>query len=38
MTSKRNLAAVFGGIAAVLLFYLVNPWVPRAEEHRPTRP
>jgi thiosulfate dehydrogenase [quinone] large subunit len=26
MTSKRNLAAVFGGIAAVLLFYLVNPW------------
>ncbi len=27
MTSKRNLAAVFGGIAAVLLFYLVNPWV-----------
>jgi thiosulfate dehydrogenase [quinone] large subunit len=27
MTSKRNLAAIFGGIAAVLLFYLVNPWV-----------
>ncbi len=27
MTSKRNLAAILGGIAAVLLFYLVNPWV-----------
>ena len=27
MTSTRNIAAVFGGIAAVLLFYLVNPWV-----------
>ncbi len=27
MTSKRNLAAILGGVAAVLLFYLVNPWV-----------
>src|SRR5258708_3511767 len=27
MTTKRNLAATLGGIAAVLLFYLVNPWV-----------
>lgn len=27
MTSKRNLAAILAGIAAVLLFYLVNPWV-----------
>ncbi|MEO8570368.1 MAG: DoxX family protein [Chloroflexota bacterium] len=27
MTSKRNLAAIVGGVAAVMLFYLVNPWV-----------
>jgi thiosulfate dehydrogenase (quinone) large subunit len=27
MTSKRSLAGLLGGIAAVLLFYLVNPWV-----------
>lgn len=27
MTSKRNLALILAGIAAVLLFYLVNPWV-----------
>src|SRR6476469_776593 len=27
MTTKRNLAAILGGIAAALLFYLVNPWV-----------
>jgi thiosulfate dehydrogenase [quinone] large subunit len=27
MISKRNLAAVFGGIAAVALFLIVNPWV-----------
>ncbi len=27
MTSKRNLAALFGAIAALTLFYLVNPWV-----------
>lgn len=27
MTSKRSLAAILGGITAVLLFYLVNPWV-----------
>jgi thiosulfate dehydrogenase [quinone] large subunit len=26
MITKRNLAAILGGIAAVLLFYLVNPW------------
>jgi thiosulfate dehydrogenase [quinone] large subunit len=26
MTSKRNLAAVLGGIAAVALFLIVNPW------------
>ena len=27
MASNRSLAAAVGGIAAVLLFYLVNPWV-----------
>lgn len=27
MTSKRNLAAILGAIAVILLFYLVNPWV-----------
>jgi len=27
MTSKRNIAGVVGAIAALLLFYLVNPWV-----------
>lgn len=27
MSSKRNLAVVLGVVAAVLLFYLVNPWV-----------
>jgi thiosulfate dehydrogenase (quinone) large subunit len=27
MTSKRNLAAILGAIAAITLFYLVNPWV-----------
>jgi thiosulfate dehydrogenase [quinone] large subunit len=27
MTSKRNLAGFFGAVAALLLFYLVNPWV-----------
>ena len=27
MTSTRNVAAVLGAIAALLLFYLVNPWV-----------
>ena len=27
MASNRNVAGVVGGIAAVLLFYLVNPWV-----------
>ncbi len=27
MASNRNMAGVAGGIAAVLLFYLVNPWV-----------
>lgn len=27
MASTRNLATVVGGIAAILLFYLVNPWV-----------
>ena len=27
MTTKRSLAAILGGIAAVLLFYLVNPWI-----------
>jgi thiosulfate dehydrogenase [quinone] large subunit len=27
MTSTRNIAAVFGAIAAVLLLYLINPWV-----------
>ena len=26
MTSKRNLAAILGGIAAVALFMIVNPW------------
>lgn len=26
MISKRNLGAILGGIAAVTLFYLVNPW------------
>jgi thiosulfate dehydrogenase [quinone] large subunit len=26
MITKRNLAAILGGIAAVMLFYLVNPW------------
>jgi thiosulfate dehydrogenase [quinone] large subunit len=26
MTSKRNLAVILGGVAAVMLFYLVNPW------------
>ena len=26
MTSKRNIAAVLGGIAAVALFLIVNPW------------
>jgi thiosulfate dehydrogenase [quinone] large subunit len=32
MSSKRNLAAVLGGIAAVALFYLVNPWVSPAAD------
>ena len=27
MTTKRSLAAILGGIAALLLFYLVNPWI-----------
>lgn len=27
MTNRRNLAAIVGGVAAVMLFYLVNPWV-----------
>ena len=27
MAGNRNIAGVVGGIAAVLLFYLVNPWV-----------
>jgi thiosulfate dehydrogenase [quinone] large subunit len=27
MASSRSIAGVVGGIAAVLLFYLVNPWV-----------
>jgi thiosulfate dehydrogenase [quinone] large subunit len=27
VTNKRNLAAILGGVAAVLLLYLVNPWV-----------
>ncbi len=27
MTTKRNLAALLGGIAAVALFLIVNPWV-----------
>ena len=27
MTSKRSLAGVLGAISAILLFYLVNPWV-----------
>jgi thiosulfate dehydrogenase [quinone] large subunit len=31
MTSTRNLAKVVGAIAAVLLFYLVNPWVAPAD-------
>ena len=26
MTSKRNIAAILGGIAAVALFLIVNPW------------
>ena len=26
MISKRNLAAVLGGVAAVALFFIVNPW------------
>jgi thiosulfate dehydrogenase [quinone] large subunit len=26
MITKRNLAAILGGVAAVALFYLVNPW------------
>jgi thiosulfate dehydrogenase [quinone] large subunit len=26
MITKRNIAAILGGIAAVALFYLVNPW------------
>ena len=26
MTSKRNLAAILGGVAAVALFLIVNPW------------
>jgi thiosulfate dehydrogenase (quinone) large subunit len=30
--TKRNLAAIFGGIAAIALFFLVNPWVaPEAD-------
>jgi thiosulfate dehydrogenase (quinone) large subunit len=27
MSNRRNLAAIFGAIAAITLFYLVNPWV-----------
>ena len=27
MTSKRNIAAILGGVAAVALFLIVNPWV-----------
>ncbi len=27
MASKRNIAAILGGIAAVTLFLLVNPWI-----------
>ena len=26
MTSRRNIAAILGGIAAVALFFIVNPW------------
>ena len=26
MTSKRNIAAILGGVAAVALFLIVNPW------------
>jgi thiosulfate dehydrogenase (quinone) large subunit len=32
MTSKRNLAAILGGIAAIALFFIVNPWAtPEAD-------
>ena len=27
MTNKRNIAAILGGVAAVALFLIVNPWV-----------
>ena len=27
MTDKRSIAGVLGGIAAVTLFLLVNPWI-----------
>ena len=37
MTTKRNLAAILGGIAAVLLFFLVNPWVTPTRRARSAR-